>query len=146
MVMLRSNRPDMRDLALLAHIVIGLAIAVLSMLILLELRKKSSLLSGLSLLAAALSWLLLLPAGVLYINFYPATKMLIKAGPWPWAHSIVMETKEHWGLLLPVIATVAAGLVLTGRRKESWRWWILLLLLTLLIGVMGRIVVMGASA
>ena len=137
----------MRDIALLAHIIIGFAIAVLSVLILLELKKKkSTLVRPLSALAVGLSWLVLVPAGVLYLTFYPATKTLIKAGAWPWAHSIIMETKEHWGLLLPIIATVAAAMVFTGKTKESKRWWILVLVLTLLIGVLGRIVKMGAFA
>lgn len=136
----------MRDLALFAHIILGLALVVLPVVILLELNKKSSLLKPLSALAAGISWLLLLPAGVLYINFYPATKTLIKAGAWPWAHSIIMETKEHWGLLLPVIATVAALLVFSGRAKESRRWWILVMVLSIAIAVFGRIVKMGAFA
>lgn len=134
----------MRDLVLFAHIILGLALIVIPIIILLELRRKSSLLKPLSAIAASISWLELLPAGFLYINFYPATKTLIKAGAWPWAHSIFMETKEHWGLLLPVFATVAALLVFTGRAKESRKWWILVIALTALIGVMGRIVKMGA--
>lgn len=136
----------MRDLVLFAHIILGGALVVLPIVILLELNKKSSLLKPLSALAAGISWLLLLPAGVLYINFYPATKTLIKAGAWPWAHSIIMETKEHWGLLLPVIATVAAFLVFSGRAKESRRWWIFVMALSITIAVFGRIVKMGAFA
>ncbi|MBI2232858.1 MAG: hypothetical protein HYU56_02975 [Candidatus Aenigmarchaeota archaeon] len=137
----------MRDAVLFAHIILGAALAVLSIIILLEMKKrKSSILGPLSVLTAGISWFVLVPAGILYINFYPATKTLIKAGAWPWAHSIFMETKEHWGLLLPVIATVAAGMVLTGRIRESRKWWLLLIAVTVLIGVMGRVVKLGAFA
>jgi len=137
----------MRDAVLFAHIILGAALAVLSIIILLEMKKrKSSILRPLSVLTAGLSWSVLVPAGILYINFYPATKTLIKAGAWPWAHSIFMETKEHWGLLLPVIATVAAGMVLTGKIQESRKWWLLLIAVTVLIGVMGRVVKLGAFA
>ena len=136
----------MRDLALFAHIILGLALIVLPIIILLNLKKKSSLVRQLSALSAGISWLLLLPAGYLYLIFYPATKTVIKAGAWPWAHSIVMETKEHWGLLLPVIATVAALLVLTGKQKESRKWWALTIVLAVLMAVMGRVVKMGAYA
>jgi len=136
----------MRDLMLYLHIIAGLSIIVLSILILLQMQKKSTWLKPLSALTAAISWLLLLPSALLYIIFYPATKTLIKAGAWPWAHSIFMETKEHWGLLIPIIATTAAGLVFTGRVKESKKWWILLLALAALIGVMGRIVTLGGMA
>lgn len=136
----------MRDLVLYFHIIIGLSIIVLSIVILLQIKKKSTWIKPLSAITAALSWLLLLPSAILYIVFYPATKTLIKAGSQPWAHSIVMETKEHWGLLLPIIATVAAGLVFSGKIKESKRWWILLIILAALIGVMGRIITLGGMA
>ena len=134
----------MRDLALFAHIIFGLALIALPAMIIFESKRKSSLIKPLSLTAAGVSWLLLLPAGVLYTVFYPATKTLIKAGSWPWAHAVVMETKEHWGLLLPIISTVAAWLVFTGRIKESKRWWGLVAVLSIMLFVMGRIVKMGA--
>lgn len=134
----------MRDLVLFAHVILGLALIILPILILLELKKKSHLSKLLSSVTAGISWLLLLPAGILYINFYPATKTLIKAGTWPWTHSIIMETKEHWGLLLPIIATVAAWLVITGKAKESKKWWVLVAVLSFVIAVMGRIVKIGA--
>ncbi len=136
----------MRDLMLYLHIIAGLSIIVLSIVILLQTQKKSAWLKPLSALTAAISWLLLLPSAILYTVFYPATKTLIKAGAWPWAHSIFMETKEHWGLLIPIIATTAAGLVFTGKVKESRKWWILLAIVAALIGIMGRIVTLGGMA
>lgn len=136
----------MRDFVLFAHIILGLALIAFPILILLYLKKRPSWIKPLSFITAALSWILLLPAGKLYIIFYPATKTLVKAGAWPWAHSIVMETKEHWGLLLPIITTVAAGLVLTGKTKESRKWWILAIILSALLGVMGRFIKIGALA
>lgn len=134
----------MRDLVLFAHIILGLALIAFPIIILLYLEKKSGWLKPLSFAAAAISWLLLLSGGKLYITFYPATKTLIKAGSWPWAHSIVMETKEHWGLLLPIITTAAAGLVFAGKPKESRKWWVLAAVLSVLLGLMGRIVKIGA--
>jgi len=134
----------MRDLVLFAHIILGLVLIVFPTLILLYLKKKPRWLRLLSFLTAAISWILLLPAGKLYLTFYPATKTLIKAGAWPWVHSILMETKEHWGLLLPIITTTAAGLVFMGREKESKKWWILTIILSILLGVLGRIIKIGA--
>ena len=136
----------MRDLVLYLHIIIGLSLVALAIAILLQIKTKSSWLKPLSAAASLLSWLLLIPSAVLYIVFYPATKTLIKAGSWPWAHSVFMETKEHWGLLLPVIATTAAGLVFSGEIKESKKWWILLIIVAALISVMGRIVTLGVMA
>ncbi len=33
--------------------------------------------------------------GYWYVHFYPADRALILAGPWPFAHTLFMETKEH---------------------------------------------------
>lgn len=134
----------MRDLVLFAHIILGAALIVLPIIILNKLKKKSSLLKPLSIITVAIGWIMLLPAGKLYITFYPATKTLIKAGAWPWAHLIIMETKEHWGLLLPIITTAAAGLVFSGKVEESKKWWRLVIILSALLAVMGRIIKMGA--
>ena len=134
----------MRDFVLFAHIILGLALIAFPIIILQYLKKQPYWLKPLSLLTAAISWALLLPAGKLYITFYPATKTLVKAGAWPWAHSVIMETKEHWGLLLPIIATVAAGLVFSNKVKESRKWWILTIVISILLGVMGRIIKIGA--
>ncbi len=46
-----------------------------------------------------LSWIL---GGYYYVNVYGSEiKPVIKEGPRPWAHSIIMETKEHLFLFLP---------------------------------------------
>ena len=128
----------------LFHIITGLALIIIP-LVILGLNKKSAWLKPLSSITAFISWLLLVPAGHLLPAFHPAPKKLVKTGAWPWAHSIIMETKEHWGLLLPIIATVALGLVLANKFKESKRWWRLLWIVALLLGVMGKIVTTGAG-
>jgi hypothetical protein len=48
-----------------------------------------------------LSWVL---AGYWYVNFYAPDKALILKGPWPWAHKIFMETKEHLFFIPLVLA------------------------------------------
>lgn len=47
--------------------------------------------------------------GYWYLHFYPAEKAILLHGPWPFAHNVVMETKEHLffatailALLLPI--------------------------------------------
>jgi hypothetical protein len=49
--------------------------------------------------------------GYWYLNFYPAEKVLVLNGPWPSAHNLFMETKEHLffvtlilALYLPIVA------------------------------------------
>jgi hypothetical protein len=79
--------------------------------------------------------------GYFYVNFYPPEKAIILAGPWPFAHNIFMETKEHLffvtailALLLPIatrenlasnavarklVLSVAAMIVITGLALEG---------------------------
>lgn len=86
----------------------------------------------------SLAWVL---GGYWYVNFYYADKAVILAGPWPFAHNLFMETKEHLffipailALYLPIVAArrlvsdrparrmviaVAALIVLTGLAIEG---------------------------
>jgi len=79
--------------------------------------------------------------GYWYLHFYPAEKTLILAGPWPLAHNLFMETKEHLffatailAFLLPIatreklysgaaarklVLSVAALVVITGLALEG---------------------------
>lgn len=85
-----------------------------------------------------LAWVL---GGYWYVYYYAADKAVILGGPFPWAHNLIMETKEHLffvtlilALLLPVAAranlaanksartmvlTVAALVVLSGLAVEG---------------------------
>lgn len=57
--------------------------------------------------------------GVHYLTDYAtAVKPVIKAGPLPWAHSVITETKEHVFLFLPFLAILAWGLV--NRYKDEF--------------------------
>lgn len=68
-----------------------------------------------SALVAALLWLTALFGGYWYVTWYAADKALIQSGPWPLAHAVLMETKEHvfftlllLGSYLPIAASSAA--------------------------------------
>src|SRR3984957_4537803 len=52
--------------------------------------------------------------GYWYVHFYPAEKALILKGPWPFAHNIFMETKEH---LFFVTGILSFLLVIVTREK-----------------------------
>jgi hypothetical protein len=43
-------------------------------------------------LCMAVAWIC---GGYWYLHFYPREKALILKGPWPFAHNLFMETKEH---------------------------------------------------
>ena len=55
--------------------------------------------------------------GYWYLHFYPAEKALILNGPWPFAHNLFMETKEH---LFFVTAILALLLPIATREKLDY--------------------------
>jgi hypothetical protein len=48
-----------------------------------------------------LAWVL---GGYWYVNYYAPEKAIILKGPFPWAHNLVMETKEHLFFIPLVLA------------------------------------------
>ena len=61
--------------------------------------------------------------GYWYLNFYPAEKAMILKGPWPLAHNLIMETKEHLffvtlilALYLPIAAAEKLGVNAAARK------------------------------
>jgi hypothetical protein len=59
-------------------------------------------------LTAILIWLAYIVGGYFYVLFYSADKALILSGPWTYAHSFFMETKEHASFMLLLLATFLA--------------------------------------
>ena len=56
-------------------------------------------------LGAGLMWLTYVVGGYWYVTQNGVDKAIIKAGPWPFAHSFFMEMKEHVFLMLLLLAT-----------------------------------------
>lgn len=98
-----------------------------------------------------ISWL---AGGYYYVTFYgPNVKPVIKAGPAPWAHAVIMEVKEHVFLFLPFLSLFTTALIFRHSRKlakdSRTRISILLLcgliiLLGLLMAFMGYMISSGA--
>ncbi|MCP8686426.1 hypothetical protein [Marinobacterium sedimentorum] len=90
-----------------------------------------------SLACAVLMWLSYLVGGYWYVLFYGADKALINAGPWPFAHSFFMETKEHVFFTLLLLASYlpVAAFNLTSNRAVR----------TLVLSVAGLIIVLGLA-
>ncbi len=71
------------------------------------LRARAAALLGSILMFGA--WLL---GGLYYVVHYgEQVKPVIKEGPWPWAHGIFMESKEHLFLFLPFLGITATALL-----------------------------------
>jgi hypothetical protein len=76
--------------------------------------------SALGFLAFIVSWI---SGGYYYIVHYGANvKPIIKAGATPWAHAVIMETKEHIFLFLPFLAFISMiGIWLAGRELDDMK-------------------------
>ena len=105
----------MSDIILFAHPTFGVFAIMASVWVIVETLNASPANRGRLRLAAlavsvciVLAWLF---GGYWYTHFYAPEKAIILKGPWPWAHDLVMETKEHLffiplilGLYLPIAA------------------------------------------
>jgi hypothetical protein len=71
------------------------------------LRAKAASLTGTGLIFGA--WLM---GGMYYaIHYGKIVKPVITEGPWPWAHGVFMEAKEHIFLFIPFVAVMFLVLV-----------------------------------
>lgn len=95
---------------LIGHILLGLAGIVFSVLVLVGFFKreaKTRFLKKTSLAAFLLYLASWAAGGYYYVEYYGNNvKPLIKAGPYPFAHGVFMETKEHIFLFIPILAGV----------------------------------------
>jgi hypothetical protein len=102
------------DSVLLAHAGFGVAGCLAALWVLVETLHASNIHPS-RIRAASLATAIFMSAawicgGYFYVRFYPAEKALILKGPWPFAHNLFMETKEHLffvtailALLLPIV-------------------------------------------
>ena len=142
-----------RDLILYAHIGLGIIIAIAFIWVLIEARNRSFRDSKNAGLAGAIAaWLTLIIGGYYYLTFYPPIKTLILAHAWPWAHEILMETKEHWIFILAPFATLLALMMWKAgpqaMKNEEMRKFVMtgskiIIVITLAIAVMGRLISMA---
>ncbi len=98
-----------RELILMLHPTFGVLAVIASVWVFVETLNARDAniarLRGAGVLAAIMMWLAYIVGGYWYVVYYGADKALIKAGPWPFAHGFVMETKEHVFLMLLLLAT-----------------------------------------
>jgi len=104
-----------------------------------------------SVLTAILIWLAYIVGGYWYVVFYGGDKAIIKAGPWPFAHSIFMEIKEHVFFMLLLLATflpiAAYGEVVKKQAMQNLVLWTsaLVVLMGLAMEGAGAFISMGAK-
>lgn len=98
-------------------------------------RGRMKLASALVALFMLITWIV---SGYGYVLYYAADKAIILAGPWAFAHTIVMESKEHvffitlvLSLLLPVVV-FTQDLVANGTVRRLTLWILALIVLSAL--------------
>jgi hypothetical protein len=99
----------MKELALLSHVVFGVACLLTTLWLFVDVLNAHEgnqiRIRRLSWAAAAFMWLSLVIGGYWYVVNYKTDKAVILKGPWPWAHTFFMETKEHFVITLLLLAT-----------------------------------------
>ena len=97
-----------RDVILLAHATFGAAGCLAALWVFVEVLNARPANAGrirTAALAAAVciagAWMC---GGYWYVHFYPPEKALILNGPWPFAHNLFMETKEHLFFITAILA------------------------------------------
>lgn len=106
---------------------------------------------SMSRLCAGLLWLTYFIGGYWYVVNYAPEKAFIMKGPWTFAHSFVMETKEHvflglllLGTLLPIIASNDLVGSKAARKLMLWATTLLVLVGFGMDGA-GAIISLGAK-
>jgi len=145
----------MNELVLMAHVMFGVGCLVTTLWVFVDVLNVSEANQGrirkMSCATAVFMWFAFLIAGYWYVFSYPADKAIILKGPWPFAHSFFMETKEHLVILLLMLATylpvAAAGNLLANKAARRVVLWVagLAVLLALTMEGEGAMIAMGVK-
>lgn len=147
----------MINFLLITHVIIGLIGVMSSYAVFTGLLKKKislwflKMASLIAFLMYIISWI---TGGIYYVTYYGvAVKPIIKAGEYPWAHSVITESKEHIFLFLPVLSfVILLTLFLKGEvikeNNDLKKALTFVAGITLLIGVLitlGGVLISGAA-
>jgi hypothetical protein len=139
----------------MAHVLFGVACLVAAVWVFVDVLNASasnqSRIRKLSCAAAVFMWLAFLIAGYWHVVFYKTDKAVILKGPWPFAHSFFMETKEHLVIMLLMLATylpiAASGNLVVNKEARRLTLWVaaMVVLLALMMEGEGAIIAMGVK-
>lgn len=145
----------MTEIILMGHVLFGVGCIIAAVWVFVEVLNASQAnrerIKWVSRAAAIFMWLAIFFGGYWYVVFYKTDKAIILKGPWPFAHSFFMETKEHLVIMLLMLATylpIAASNDLVAdkgaRRLVLWVA-VMVCVLGLMIEGHGAIIAMGVK-
>lgn len=145
----------MIELILMAHILFGVACLLTAVWVFVDALHASEAnqarIRRISRAAAIFMWLAFCIGGYWYVVFYKIDKAIILKGPWPFAHSFFMETKEHLVIMLLVLATylpiAAANNLAANKDARRVVLWVaaLIALIALAMEGEGAMIAMGVK-
>jgi len=145
----------MNELILMAHVMFGVACLVTTVWVFVDVLNVSesnlARIRKMSCAAAVFMWIAFLIAGYWYVFSYKADKAIILKGPWPFAHSFFMETKEHLVIMLLLMVTylpvAAAGNLPANKDARRVVLWVagMIALLALMVEGDGAVIAMGVK-
>lgn len=138
----------MSDLILFAHPTFGVLGILASVWVFVEALnateanvRRLRIAAGAVTLFIGLSWIL---GGYWYTHFYAPEKAIILKGPWPWAHNLFMEIKEHL-FFIPLLLALYLPLAARDRIHVNTTARAMVLCVAALIALSG-LAIEGAGA
>ena len=145
----------MNEMILMSHVVFGIGCMLAAVWLFVEVRHASEANLGrirkMSWAAAAVMWIAFVIGGYWYVTSYKVDKAIILKGPWPFAHNLVMETKEHLVIMLLLLVTylpiAAANNLAANKDARRLMLWVtgLTALLALAMDGEGAMIAMGVK-
>ena len=139
----------------MAHVLFGVACIIATVWVFVDVLNASesnlARIRKVSCAAAVFMWTAFAIAGYWYVFSYAVDKAIILKGPWPFAHSFFMETKEHLVIMLLLMVTylpiTAANNLPASKEARRVVLWVagLIVLLGLTAEGDGGIIAMGVK-
>jgi heme A synthase len=145
----------MNEIILMSHVLFGVGCMIAAVWLFVDVLQVSDgnlvRIRRVSWVTAVLMWIAFVIAGYWYVVSYKVDKAIILKGPWPFAHNIVMETKEHLVIILLLLVTylpIAASDNLVGSKDaRKLMLWVtgIIALLALAMDGEGGLIAMGVK-
>jgi hypothetical protein len=145
----------MNEIILMSHVLFGVGCMVAAVWLFVDVLNANegnlARIRSMSWVAAGLMWLAFLVGGYFYVTAYKADKAIILKGPWPFAHNMMMETKEHLVIMLLLLVTylpiAASDNLAASKGARKLMLWVTgtIALLALMMDGEGGMIAMGVK-